>query len=85
MADAAAPARLTLAEAADFLSAARERVRSGEREIDLSPYDVVDSSALAALIELRRLSAPDAVRFSNPSANLRKLADLYGVSALLFS
>ena len=84
MAETAAAGRLTLVEASGFLAAAQARVAAGERDIDLSGYRVVDSSALAVLIELRRLSAPETLRFRDPSANLRKLADLYGVSTLLF-
>jgi len=44
---------------------------------------VFDSAALAVLAALRR-DAGGPLRFANPPANLRKLAALYGVDALLF-
>ena len=84
MTAASTAARLTLGEVADFLIAWRARVEAGDREIDLADYVVVDSSALAALLELNRLAAPQRLQFINPSDNLRKLAELYGVSDLLF-
>lgn len=76
--------RLTLSEVSAFLGEARERLRAGETGIDLAPYRVVDSSALAALLELRRSAGGGSVRFLNPDGNLRKLAALYGVEGLLF-
>ncbi|MEZ5651415.1 MAG: STAS domain-containing protein [Burkholderiaceae bacterium] len=84
MGEFAAPQRLTLAEANAFLDRARESLRAGERTIDLSACRTVDSSALAVLLELNRQAAPQRLTFSNPSDNLRKLADLYGVTDLLF-
>ena len=73
--------QLTVAQANDFLAAARSRVAGGQTSFDLSALTHVDSTALAVLLALRR-EAP--CRFNNPGTNLRKLADLYGVESLLF-
>ena len=51
--------------------------------IDLAGLTVFDSAALAVLAALRR-DADGSLRFANPPPNLRKLAALYGVDALLF-
>jgi len=51
--------------------------------IDLAGLTVFDSAALAVLAALRR-DLGGSLRFANPPANLRKLAALYGVDALLF-
>lgn len=51
--------------------------------IDLAGLTVFDSAALAVLAALRR-EAAGPLHFANPPANLRKLAALYGVDALLF-
>ena len=51
--------------------------------IDLAGLTVFDSAALAVLAALRR-EAAGPLHFANPTANLRKLAALYGVDALLF-
>jgi hypothetical protein len=51
--------------------------------IDLAGLTVFDSAALAVLAALRRQAAGP-LHFANPPANLRKLAALYGVDALLF-
>lgn len=73
--------KLTVDQANDFLAAGRQRLAGGETEFDLSTLTQVDSTALAAMLALRR-EAP--CRFLNPGPNLRKLADLYGVESLLF-
>ncbi len=56
---------------------------SASGSIDLAGLTVFDSAALAVLAALRR-DAAGSLRFANPPANLRKLAALYGVEALLF-
>lgn len=76
--------RLTMLEANRFLADAREQLAAGRTEIDLSGYAPVDSSAVAALLALRRDAAPVRPVFLNPPDNLRKLAVLYGVEAMLF-
>jgi phospholipid transport system transporter-binding protein len=53
--------------------------------IDLSGVSEVDSTALSLLLEWRRsaAAAQRVIAFTNLPANLRSLADLYGVSELL--
>ncbi len=76
--------RLTMLEANQFLARAREQLAAGRTEIDLAGYAPIDSSAVAALLALRRAAAPVKPVFLNPPDNLRKLAVLYGVEAMLF-
>ena len=89
------PAEIRLANAVDALAQARAALgsRAGttagstsgstSASIDLAGLTVFDSAALAVLAALRR-DAGGPLRFANPPANLRKLAALYGVDALLF-
>jgi phospholipid transport system transporter-binding protein len=53
--------------------------------IDLAGVTEVDSSAVSLLLEWRRVAgaAGHRVEFANVPANLKSLADLYGVSDLL--
>lgn len=53
--------------------------------IDLSGVSEVDSTALSLLLEWRRsaVAAQRVIEFTHVPANLRSLADLYGVSELL--
>ena len=51
-------------------------------EIDLAGLTFVDSSALRALMDERAAHA--ALRYSNPSAQLRRLADITGLTEVLF-
>jgi phospholipid transport system transporter-binding protein len=53
--------------------------------VDLGGVTEVDSSALSLLLEWRRqaLRANRAVRYVNLPANLKSLAELYGVTELL--
>ena len=63
-----------------------KRVFQGPRVVvDLAGVTEVDSSALSLLLEWRRLAAAQkrTIEYTNLPANLRTLADLYGVSALL--
>lgn len=78
------PARVTLAEATAFRSAALAACAAGNREFDLGPLAEYDSSVVAVLLEIRRAAGPGGARFLNVPANLRKLASLYGVDPLLF-
>ena len=85
------PAEIRLANAVDALAQARAALgsRAGttsastSASIDLAGLTVFDSAALAVLAALRR-DAAGSLQFANPPANLRKLAALYGVEALLF-
>ncbi len=53
--------------------------------VDLSGITEVDSAALSLLLEWRRTArvAKREIEFVNLPANLRSLADLYGVSELI--
>lgn len=53
--------------------------------LDLSAVTEVDSSALSLLLEWRREAIRNgrAIRYLNLPANLRSLADLYGVTELI--
>ena len=77
------PGEIRLANAVAALAKARAACQSGTTSIDLAQLTAFDSSALAVLAALRR-DAPGPLSFRNPPANLRKLAALYGVDALLF-
>jgi ABC-type transporter Mla MlaB component len=81
------PAEIRLANAVAALAQARVALGSASGSasgsIDLAGLTVFDSAALAVLAALRR-DAGGPLRFANPPANLRKLAALYGVEALLF-
>jgi len=81
------PAEIRLANAVAALAQTRVALGSASGSasgsIDLAGLTVFDSAALAVLAALRR-DAGGPLRFANPPANLRKLAALYGVEALLF-
>ena len=85
------PAEIRLANAVAALAQARAALGSTTgsttastlASIDLAGLTVFDSAALAVLAALRR-DLGGSLRFANPPANLRKLAALYGVEALLF-
>ena len=77
------PGEIRLTNAVAALAQARAAVGSATASIDLAGLTVFDSSALAVLAALRR-EAGGTLHFANPHANLRQLAALYGVDALLF-
>ena len=81
-----APERITFETAPGVLQQFARTLGAGGAEIDLSACREFDSSLIGVLLELsRRASATGRkVRYRNPSANLRKLAKLYGVEGLLF-
>jgi phospholipid transport system transporter-binding protein len=88
-AQAAEPLRLagpvTFATAPGVLAAAAPALARGARDVDLAGCGEFDSSLIAVLLELRRRAAGTgrgcAIR--NAPANLRKLAELYGVDGIL--
>lgn len=86
---AAAPERLTFAEAGSFLAAYRAGLASGAGSVDLGGLAAFDSAGVGALVAAARSAAacspPLAARFVNPPAQLRALADLYGVGELIFA
>ena len=84
----AAPERLTFAEAGSFLAAYRAGLASGAASVDLGGLTAFDSAGVGALVAAARSAAacspPLAARLVNPPAQLRALAELYGVAELLF-
>ncbi|MBW6492971.1 MAG: STAS domain-containing protein [Burkholderiaceae bacterium] len=86
---AAAPERLTFAEAGSFLAAYRAGLAGGEGSVDLGGLTAFDSAGVGALVAAARSAAacspPLTARFVNPPAQLRALADLYGVAELIFA
>lgn len=84
------PATITLRESRDtlrLLSQALQGEPDGEVVIDASPLQQCDTSALAVLLECRRLAQAWGRSFSvrNPPEKLASLAKLYGVAELLFA
>jgi phospholipid transport system transporter-binding protein len=84
------PATITLRESRDtlrLLSQALQGEQDGEVVIDASPLQQCDTSALAVLLECRRLAQAWGRAFSvrNPPQKLASLAKLYGVGDLLFA
>lgn len=84
------PDTITLHESRDtlrLLSQALQGEQDGEVVIDASPLQQCDTSALAVLLECRRLAQAWGRGFSvrNPSDKLSALAKLYGVADLLFA
>lgn len=81
------PATVTLAEAATLAATLPAAVAAGQAElrIDASALKVLDSSALALLLQARRLAqaAGRTVVVAGASPQLRQLAQLYGVDELL--
>jgi phospholipid transport system transporter-binding protein len=61
------------------------RVLEESKALFREPQIEVDSAALSLLLEWRRRAAAEkrAIEYQNLPANLRTLADLYGVSELL--
>ncbi len=83
------PATITLRESRDTLQLLTQALQSAPGEavvIDASPLAQFDTSALAVLLECRRLAAAWGKGFSvrQPPPKLEALARLYGVDGLLF-
>ena len=84
------PATVTLAEARDTLRMLEQAVSQepdAELTIDASGLGRFDTSALAVLLECRRLAQASGRAFTvrRVPAKLTALAELYGVDALLFT
>jgi phospholipid transport system transporter-binding protein len=76
---------LTMANVTAVLEESRRHFNAPRIVVDLAGVTEVDSSALSLLLEWRRAAAAEkrAVEYANLPANLRTLAELYGVSDLL--
>lgn len=84
------PATITIRESRDALRLLSQSLQGGQGEavvIDASPLQHFDTSALAVLLECRRLAQAWGKGFSVQRApeKLTALAKLYGVDGLLFS
>ena len=80
------PARLTLPHACAALREVEEAVaRGGELRLDASGVQDLDTSAVALLLQARRLAQAAGLpyRLDAPPAKLQALAQLYGVESLL--
>jgi len=78
-------AAMTMANAARLLPAMDPYLAGDKVEVDLAGIEDLDSSALALMLEWRRIGAARscAVHYVGMPANLKTLADLYGVADLL--
>lgn len=76
---------ITVDNVTELLAQGNGLFAAPEVTVDLAAVTDVDSSALSLLLEWRREAARNrrAVRYLNLPANLRSLADLYGVTELL--
>ena len=84
------PATITMRESSDTMRLLAQSLQGGndaEVIVDASPLQQFDTSALAVLLEVRRLAQawnrPFSVR--NAPDKLSALAQLYGVGELLFT
>ena len=76
---------VNLENAVALLAQGNELFTAPQVTLDLAAVTEVDSSALSLLLEWRREAARNgrAIRYLNLPANLRSLAELYGVNELL--
>ena len=80
-----APAHVEFDTAPEVLETLWRAFGPGEVELDLGGCVEFDSSLVGVMLELMRRAGArgQTLRFGNPSANLRKLATLYGAEELL--
>jgi phospholipid transport system transporter-binding protein len=76
---------VTMENVTVVLAAARELFRTPRVVVDLKAVTDVDSAAVSLLLEWRRAAARDKrrIEFENVPANLKSLAELYGVAHLI--
>jgi phospholipid transport system transporter-binding protein len=76
---------VTMANVTRVLEEGSRVFQGAEVVVDLSGVTEVDSAAVSLLLEWRRLAlaANRRIEFTNVPANLKSLADLYGVAGLL--
>lgn len=87
MAEYRFPGQVRFDDAQSVLEAAHAAFRAPQPRFDVSRCESFDSSLIAVLLELARQARALGRRceFVGASANLRKLAGLYGVDGLLFA
>lgn len=77
-------APMTYATAAELLARGKALISGGETVFDLAGVNAADSAALAVILGWQRSAADKGqVRLTNLPANIRSLAELYGVADLL--
>lgn len=76
---------VNMANVESLLEEGARQMAGAQVTVDLAGVTEVDSSALSLLLEWRRqaLRANRTVRYVNLPANLKSLAELYGVTELL--
>jgi len=76
---------ITLDNVVSLLGEGNERFTAAQVTVDLAAVTEVDSSALSLLLEWRREAGRNgrAIRFLNLPANLKSLAQLYGVTEFI--
>jgi phospholipid transport system transporter-binding protein len=76
---------VNLEHAVALLERGNELFTAPQMTLDLAAVTEVDSTALSLLLEWRREAARNgrSIRYLNLPANLRSLAELYGVAELL--
>jgi phospholipid transport system transporter-binding protein len=76
---------VNLETAVELLARGNELFTAPQVTLDLAAVTEVDSAALSLLLEWRREAARNgrAIRYLNLPANLRSLAELYGVADLI--
>jgi len=76
---------ITIENVESLLGEGKELLTAAQLTVDLAAVTEVDSSALSLLLEWRREARRNgrAISFLNLPANLKSLAELYGVTELL--
>lgn len=76
---------VTMANVEALLEEASGKFEGSQVTVDLSGVTEVDSAAVSLLLEWRRRALKDkrGIRYVNLPANLKSLAELYGVTELL--
>ena len=76
---------VTMANVTQVLEESARVFEGPEVVVDLSGVTEVDSAAVSLLLEWRRAAAAASrrIEYTNVPANLRSLADLYGVAELI--
>lgn len=76
---------VTLSNIETLLEAGARQIEGAQVTVDLAGVTEVDSTAVSLLLEWRRQAqrAHRTIRYVNLPANLKSLAELYGVTGLL--
>lgn len=74
---------MTYETAAALLTRGKTLLNNGPQVFDLAEVTAADSSALAVLLGWQRAASQGHLQLANLPANIRSLAELYGVAELL--